>query len=246
VIIFQTITLKQETYCTGELPRTTLLKNKRFCQSGYDSLSVKEREALQQFQLMSANSKISLSEFRKWQRLQKEVPIGIAAYLKVKNNFLPQAARCYIISDCFDEFDFEASSTLAPKMDSVTPKLETSTESIDYKNVTVEAKMTTESIEVQEKIPEKEGKTTTEEPNTESMQKETEEATTQEITTTTTTSVTTRGSTAPAVSTTSKPVMLTTTHVVSVPGRFCSLWWTQFLWYAHAIHHQRRPNRSIR
>lgn len=225
--------MKQDTYCTGELPRTTQLKNKRYCQPGYDALTVKEKEALQHFQLMSTNSKISLTEFRKWQRLQKEVPIGIAAYLKVKNNFLPQAARCYVITDCFDEFEldefeFEASSTLKPKLDNVTPKIETTVESIDDQNVTVERKVTTNSTEAQEEVQEEKIKTTTEKPTTESMQEETEGITMQKITTTTTTSVTTRGSTTPAVSTTPKPVMLTTTHVVTFPGRFCYLWWTQF------------------
>lgn len=169
-----------------------------------------EREALQQFQLMSMNSRISLNEFKKWQILQKETPIGIAPFLKITGFFMPQAPRCYVLNDCLDDFELDITSSIAPPLENKSVVSQNENQDV---NVTLEEGVFT--TEGSAKFEKDQAKTTTER-LMKTNQEGQEETFTQKVTSTTTTSVSLGTS---STSTTTPAVVLTTTHMVSVkPG----------------------------
>lgn len=201
-------------------------------------MTARDKEGLQQFQLMSSNSKITLEQFRKWQLLQHEQRLSMASFLKIKEQYLPEAPRCYQLTDClddFNEFELATTTTEMPKLEkenvtSSSSMPSASTESISEKDVMVEERaQLNETTKTSKMGTEQFTKANSEETTQGGHEESTSETPlTQDhaIKTVSTTEVTTQ---VPATSSLAvSSVVLTTTHVVSlIPGKKClfSLLW---------------------
>lgn len=188
-----------------------------------------EKAGLQQFQLMAANSKVSLGQFKQWQVLQQEQNLSMASFLKIKEYYLPQAPRCYFLTNCEDEFESEITTAKRPELEeefqvsNSTVLVENKTISPSTQESTKEEQTTmyNESAESTRKAEQGTEETTenpTEIPEERAEETSSRESITQEIKTTTSSTIST-GTTFSSPATPGPTVVLTTSQTISlIPG----------------------------